>query len=201
MSLEGDEHLISKSFDQKTKDFVQSEVRADRQNPIFQRVKSKKALFQNNESNSEDKTSKHQQEQALLSAIYNTIAVSIFFACLGLLAILFIVLRAFLKPIFWALLTSAFLFSSKRHLTNIARSRLASIEKREAVLALESILFPFELLDSGIDFFCSFFKKNIFRLIGLILTVVFFNIIDSYYDDVIQILYFFIDSIYKVRLF
>jgi hypothetical protein len=142
-------------------------------------------------------TSKH-QEQALLSAIYNTIAISLFVACLGLLAVLYIVLESFLKPIFWALLTSAFLFSSKRFLTETARSRLADIETRETILALESFLFPFELFDAAIDRFGSFLKQNVFSLIALIFTVLFFNLMDSYYDAIFQAAFVFVNFIYKV---
>ncbi len=173
-------------------------------NPIFPNTHRKSSLSQQGVNpatpftNPVEITAKNQQEQALLSAIYNTIAISVFSACLGLLAALFIVLEAFLKPIFWALLTSAFLFSSKRYLTDVARLRLADIEKRDKTLALECLVAPFQLVDSGIDLFWSFLKKNVSRLAGLVALILLFNVVDSYYETFVQALSFVISSMHSV---
>jgi len=130
-------------------------------NPIFPNTHRKSSLSQQGVNpatpftNPVEITAKNQQEQALLSAIYNTIAISVFSACLGLLAALFIVLEAFLKP-------------------------------------------PFQLVDSGIDLFWSFLKKNVSRLAGLVALILLFNVVDSYYETFVQALSFVISSMHSV---
>ena len=141
---------------------------------------------------------KSQQEQALLSAVYNTIAISIFFACLGLLIVLFIILQSFIRPIFWAFLTSSFLFSFKRYLTDVARHRLALIDKTGSLIAFELVLFPIRLLDNMIELFWSLLKLNFNRLVILIVTIISLNIISLYYETVMNAAYWFIGLIYQI---
>lgn len=202
MSLDADDQVYSRSLSSKENAFVSEKKGASLRSGSFifpnKCQTGKKTNFEERTDNASTDSTSKQQEQALLTAVYNTIAISLFVACLGLLAVLYIVLESFLKPIFWALLTSAFLFSSKRFLTEAALYRLADIERRETVLALESFLFPFELFNTGIDRFWSFLKKNIFSLIGLIFTVIVFNLLDSYYDGIFQTVFGFINFIYKV---
>ncbi len=207
MSLEEDGKMLFSSKTLNTRstryNYLSDKKSSNFQSQIFPNTLRKSSLNQHENadtpvSNPVEITAKNQQEQALLSAIYNTIAISIFFACLGLLAALFIVLEAFLKPIFWALLTSAFLFSSKRYLTDAARFRLADIEKCEKTLAIEFLIAPFQFIDSGINLFWLFLKNNVHRLTGLVIFIILFTIIDSYYDSFLQTLYLFINSIYIV---
>lgn len=204
MSLEGDENLYSRTLKSKNNHYMyQSDKKSGQyQKSVFPNTQRKNSLFTGDSevSNAVEITPKNQQEQALLSAIYNTIAVSIFFACLGLLAILYIVLESFLKPIFWALLTSAFLFSSKRYLTDKARLRLSDIEKKENILALEFIFFPFQMIDSGINCFWAFLKKNVTHLVGLVTAVILYNVIESYYENIVNTVCLFSNSIYVVSL-
>ena len=122
-------------------------------------------------------------ELAFISAIYNTIAITIFFVCLGLCALLLIVLQAFVRSILWALLTSAFLFTFKKYLTDWARNRLTIIEKNEATLALELVLLPAKLVDDAVDSIWSFFKYKYKNLLILALAIGLFHLASSFYQS------------------
>lgn len=121
-------------------------------------------------------------EQALTTAIYNTIAIAIFVICIGLLAILLIVLQVFVRSILWAVLTSAFLFSFKRYLTDLSRNRLSFIEKNGATLAIELIISPFRLIDSTIDLIWSFIVQKYRQFLILVSTIILFNLSCSFYE-------------------
>ena len=142
----------------------------------------------NDEPKAEDANEKTQNnnnlsELAFISAIYNTLAITIFFVCLGLCALLLIVLQAFVRSILWALLTSAFLFTFKKYLTDWARNRLTIIEKNEATLALELVLLPAKLVDDAVDSIWSFFKYKYKNLLILALAIGLFHLASSFYQS------------------
>lgn len=126
-------------------------------------------------------------EQALLSAIYNTIAISLLVVCIGLFALSIVVLQAFVRSIIWAVLTSAFLFSFKRYLTDRARDRLKEIEQQR-MLAIELTLLPFKLVDSSVDGLWTFIRRK-YRIILLILLAIgVFHLAHSFYQSLIDFL-------------
>lgn len=115
-------------------------------------------------------------EQALLSAIYNTAAIGLLVVCVGLCALLYVVLQAFVRPILWALLTSAFLFSLKSLLTDVARRRLQEIEKNDSMLAFEMAVMPLRIVDSCIDWIWALIKRRYRNFLVLSLAVLLFNL-------------------------
>ena len=122
-------------------------------------------------------------EQALLSAIYNTIAISGFVGCLCLCGLLLIVLQAFVRSILWALLTSAFLFSFKRYLTEWSLKKLSNIETTGSTLAFESVIFPFKLIDSSVNYVWSLFLSKYRHLIAIVLAIILFHFASSFYES------------------
>jgi hypothetical protein len=122
-------------------------------------------------------------EQAILSAIYNTIAISIFVGCLLLCGLLLIVLQAFVRSIMWALLTSAFLFSFKRYLTDLSLKKLKKIEQNGSTLAFESCLSPIKLLDSSVDYVWRLFLSKYRHLIAIVLAIILFHLAGSFYQS------------------
>lgn len=115
-------------------------------------------------------------DQALLSAVYNTIAIGLLVICVGLCALLFVVLQAFVRSIMWALLTSACLFSLKRFLTELARRRLDQIETSGSTLALEFALLPFRLIDSGVDWTWDLMQRRWRQFLALAFLLLIFNL-------------------------
>lgn len=115
-------------------------------------------------------------DQALLSAVYNTIAIGLLVICVGLCALLFVVLQAFVRSIMWALLTSACLFSLKRFLTELARRRLDQIETSGSTLALEFALLPFRLIDSGVDWTWDLMQRRWRQFLALAFILLIFNL-------------------------
>lgn len=115
-------------------------------------------------------------DQALLSAVYNTIAIGLLVICVGLCALLFVVLQAFVRSILWALLTSACLFSLKRFLTELARRRLDQIETSGSTLALEFALLPFRLIDSGVDWTWDLMQRRWRQFLALAFILLIFNL-------------------------
>lgn len=115
-------------------------------------------------------------DQALLSAVYNTIAIGLLIICVGLCALLFVVLQAFVRSILWALLTSACLFSLKRFLTELARRRLDQIETSGSTLALEFALLPFRLIDSGVDRTWDLMQRRWRQFLALAFILLIFNL-------------------------
>jgi hypothetical protein len=134
-------------------------------------------------------TSNNSADQiAFISAIYNTLAMGILIACLGLCALLYYVLSAFIRPILWAILTSAFLFSFKRYLTEIARKRLEQIEKNNKMLAMELALLPISTLDSTVDWMWSFISEKYRQLAILFSLLVLFNLSSSFSNTLVTAL-------------
>ncbi|CAF0851947.1 unnamed protein product [Brachionus calyciflorus] len=130
------------------------------------------------------------QSEVFISAIYNSIALTVFAVCIGLCFLLFSILQVFIRSILWAILTSAFLFPLKQYLTSLARNQLETIDKTESVLALQLILFPFNLIDSVVNIGFTFIKSKIPQITFLILFITLFNLIYSFND------YFLTYSIY-----
>lgn len=130
----------------------------------------------NSGSRGTQQSSSVNSDQALLSAVYNTAAISLLVVCVGLCALLFVVLQAFVRPILWALLTSACLFSLKRLLTDVARRRLAEIERAESMLAFQLVLLPIGLVDSCVDWMWALLKRRYRNFIALLAAVLFFNL-------------------------
>ena len=120
-------------------------------------------------------------EQAFIMSIYNAIAIVILAACIALCVILLILLQPFIRPIFWALLTSAVLFSSKRYWTKMARTRLSNIEKRNAFLFFELVFSPFEFIDFLVELIYSFLKLRFFHLLALVGSIFSVNLVNSFY--------------------
>jgi predicted PurR-regulated permease PerM len=128
-------------------------------------------------------------------AMITTIAIGILVALLGLCAILLIVLQVFVRPIIWAILTSAFLFSSKRYLTDLARAHLSKIEKNGATLSLELIWLPVRVVDSSVEFVWSFFKARYRHLAILVLTITLFHLASAFHDQIFSLLLYLFDMI------
>lgn len=121
-------------------------------------------------------TSSSSSDQALLSAIYNTIAISLLVICVGLCGLLLVVLQAFVRAILWAMLTSACLFSLKQVLTDAARRRLARVEASGSTLALELVLAPLRLIDAGVDWLWSWMSRRRKQFLALAFAVLVFNL-------------------------
>lgn len=115
-------------------------------------------------------------DQALLSAIYNTAAIGLLVVCVGLCALLYVVLQAFVRPILWALLTSACLFSIKRFLTDVARRRLVEIERNRSMLAFEMAVLPLKMADACVDWIWALIKRRYRNFLVLSLAVVVLNL-------------------------
>jgi hypothetical protein len=80
-------------------------------------------------------------------------------------------------------LTSAFLFSSKKYLTDWSRNRLNKIEKNNELLAFEVSLLPFKFVNSLFDFIWIALKSKWKHLIVLIFTIVLFHLFSSFYQS------------------
>ena len=76
---------------------------------------------------------------------------SILAACVALCALLLAVLQVFIRPIMWALLTSSFLFSTKRQLTASTRAALGRVRTTGSTLSLSVLVWPVRFLDSCVD--------------------------------------------------
>lgn len=115
-------------------------------------------------------------DQALISAIYNTIAIGLLVICLGLCALLFAVMQTFIWSLLWAVLTSACLFSIKKFLTDLTRQRLELIEQSGSTLAVELIVLPLRLIDSAVDWTWSLMQRRYKYFIALAFTLLFSNL-------------------------
>lgn len=130
----------------------------------------------NNHQNRAVGFSNANSDQALLSAIYNTIAIALLVICVALCALLFAVLQAFVRSILWALLTSACLFAAKKYLTDLARNRLSLVETSGSTLALEFAVLPMRLIDSAVDWTWQLMQRRYRYLLALFLTIVLINL-------------------------
>ena len=83
----------------------------------------------------------------------------------------------------WALLTSAFLFSFKKYLTDLTRNRLTKIEHNQELLALDVTVLPLRLVDSAFDFIWVTLKSKWKHFMGLIFTIVLFHLFSSFYQS------------------
>jgi hypothetical protein len=119
---------------------------------------------------------------AFTSALYNSLAIVFLIICIGLSALLLIVLSNFVRPIMWAILTGAFLFTSKFYLTKITCESLKSIYANRTSLSIHLLILPFRLIDSISEFTWSFTNQNIRNIIILFISLLSTKFISLFYE-------------------
>lgn len=148
-----------------------------------------------------DASQKSTAENAFKSAIYNSLGVAFLVFAIGLCVFLLILLQAFVRPILWALLTGACLFSLKKYLKDITLNSLKSIETNESSITIMLSVSPFKLADRVFDLLWKLFKKNLKNVAIFVGVIVSLKIINSFYERIIVFIFNFFACIATITNF
>jgi hypothetical protein len=122
------------------------------------------------------------QNLAFTSALYNSLATAFLMVCIALSALLLIVLSTFVRPIMWAILTGAFLFTFKFYLTEVTCAGLKAIESNRTSLSVHLFMLPFRLVDTVSEFTCSFAKQNLRNILIMLLSLVLTKFLSLFHE-------------------